>query len=464
MLRLFKQYYSIRNIFFVIGEGFFIFFSVIAASIIIESSNPIPFDSLLIFKAALITIVCQICLSYADLYEIHAVSRIKELCIKILQALGIATILIAIIYFVFPQATIDTSVYILSVCILLVFLGSWRLTYSLIVNRGIFDIKIILVGSDNLAQNIVNEINKKTDCGYTISCIVTEKYHQGTITDARSPIIRKVKYAGLAELAKKLKISKIIVGIKEKRGELPIAELIKCRVGGIEVLEGNSFFEILTGKLNVEQINPGWLIFSDGFKTSHTKRFLKRLSDVVLAVILFVVFLPLILVVAILIKIDSRGPVIFSQKRVGQGRKLYSVHKFRSMIADAEKKTGPVWAQANDNRVTNVGHVIRKLRIDEIPQLWNVLKGEMSFVGPRPERKFFVDKLEKQIPYYGERFSVKPGLTGWAQVNYPYGSTVEDAIQKLNYDLFYIKNLSIFMDLMIVLKTIKIVLLGRGAR
>jgi exopolysaccharide biosynthesis polyprenyl glycosylphosphotransferase len=183
-----------------------------------------------------------------------------------------------------------------------------------------------------------------------------------------------------------------------------------------------------------------------------------------ISLILFIMLFPLMLIVALLIKFDSKGPVIFSQERVGQGGRQYSVHKFRSMIANAEEKSGPVWAKDHDDRVTRVGHVIRKLRIDEIPQLWNVIKGEMSFVGPRPERQFFVSKLEKKIPYYSERFSVKPGITGWAQVCYPYGSTVEDAIQKLNYDLFYIKNLSIFMDLMIVLRTIKIVLLGRGAR
>ena len=170
------------------------------------------------------------------------------------------------------------------------------------------------------------------------------------------------------------------------------------------------------------------------------------------------------MLVALLIKLDSRGPVIFSQERVGERREIYRVRKFRSMVADAEKHSGPMWAQDNDARVTRVGRIIRKSRIDEIPQLWNVLKGEMSFVGPRPERDFFVKDLEKQIPYYGERFTVRPGITGWAQINYGYGATVEDAIEKLNYDLFYIKNMSIWMDLMIVLRTTKIVLFGRGAR
>ena len=209
MLRLFKQYYPIRNIFFVIGEGVIIFLSVITASFIFNNPSLSTLNYILISKALLITIICQICLSYADLYEMNTVSGFKDLIIKLLQALGYATILIATIYMIFPQVVINTKVYILSIFILLLFLGSWRFTYTMIVHRGIFDIKIILIGSDDLAQNIVNEVNLKSDCGYSIACIVTEKYHQGTIKDAKSPIIRKVKYAGLAELAKKLKISKI---------------------------------------------------------------------------------------------------------------------------------------------------------------------------------------------------------------------------------------------------------------
>jgi exopolysaccharide biosynthesis polyprenyl glycosylphosphotransferase len=229
-------------------------------------------------------------------------------------------------------------------------------------------------------------------------------------------------------------------------------------------MEGNSFYEMLTGKLVVKSINPGWLIFSEGFRKSRTRRFLKRSVDLILSFIGLIIFLPIVGIIAILIKLDSKGPVIFSQERVGQNRKIYRIHKFRSMISDAEKECGPVWAGDDDSRITRVGKVIRKWRFDEIPQLWNVLKGDMSFVGPRPEREFFVEDLEKMIPYYRERHTVKPGVTGWAQVCYGYGASVDDAVEKLNYDLFYIKNLSFFMDLMIVLKTIKIVLFRKGAR
>ena len=248
------------------------------------------------------------------------------------------------------------------------------------------------------------------------------------------------------------------------RGKFPADELIQCRTAGIEVLEGSSFYEMLTGKVLVNKINPSWLIFSEGFKKSRLKLGLKRLEDIVLSILLMILLSPLLIIVSILIKLDSRGPLFFVQDRVGQHKKEYMMPKFRSMVDDAEKHTGPVWAQDNDTRVTRVGKVLRKFRIDELPQLWEVLTGRMSLVGPRPERKFFTDELEKKIPFYAQRFNVKPGITGWAQISYEYGATVEDAVEKLNYELFYIKNMSLFMDIITILRTVKTVLFGRGAR
>jgi exopolysaccharide biosynthesis polyprenyl glycosylphosphotransferase len=232
---------------------------------------------------------------------------------------------------------------------------------------------------------------------------------------------------------------------------------------GIDVIDGISFYETLSGKLLVEHISPSWLIFSDGFQKSSVKKLVKRTTDIILSVSLLVLLSPLLLLVMLLIKIDSKGPAFYIQERIGEEHRIYRIIKFRSMYTDAEEITGPVFADKDDDRITRVGRFFRKWRIDEVPQLWNVLKGEMSFVGPRPEREFFVKQLEHSIPYYRERFSVKPGITGWAQVCYHYGYTFEDAVEKLNYDLFYIKNMSIFMDLIIMLRTIKIVIFGIGA-
>jgi len=268
----------------------------------------------------------------------------------------------------------------------------------------------------------------------------------------------------LCQVASEIGINKVVVALKERRGAFPTDELIRCRTAGIEVIEGSSFYEMLTGKVLVRKINPSWLIFSDGFRKSRLKTFFKRLEDIVLSLVMLILLSPLFLVVAILIKLDSKGPVFFAQDRVGLNKKEYMMHKFRSMVDDAEKLTGPVWARENDSRITRVGKVIRKCRIDELPQLWEVLTGKMSLVGPRPERRHFTDELEKKKPFYAQRFNVKPGLTGWAQVCYDYGATIEDAVEKLNYDLFYIKNMSLAMDMIIILRTVKTVLFGRGAR
>jgi sugar transferase (PEP-CTERM system associated) len=337
----------------------------------------------------------------------------------------------------------------------------------MVLNRGLFNIKIILLGSAGLVQKIKSEIHERKDCGYNIVAEVPESNRniKPNKKSVQNPgTFCGQKYEGLADLAGAQSIEKIIVALEEKRNNFPINELLKCRVSGIEVIDGNSFYEMLTGKLIVDAINPSWLIFSKGFHKSFTRQLMKRSIDLILSIIFLILFAPLIAIIALLIKIDSKGPVIFCQERIGQNKKIYKMHKFRSMEDDAETLSGPVWAENDDPRITRVGKIIRKWRFDEIPQLWNVLKGDMSFIGPRPERKYFVDQLEKIVPYYRERHTVKPGISGWAQVSYGYGASVEDAIEKLNYDLFYIKNLSFFMDLMIVLRTIKIVLFRKGAR
>jgi sugar transferase (PEP-CTERM system associated) len=252
--------------------------------------------------------------------------------------------------------------------------------------------------------------------------------------------------------------------LKEKRGSFPVRELLKCKVAGIEIMDGTSFYEALSGKLMVSLLNPGWLIFAEGFSKNIFSNGLKRIEDIIFSIILLIVFSPVILITIVLIKLESKGPIFYSQERLGKRKKPYQVYKFRSMVQDAEKHTGPVFAQKGDSRVTRVGTFIRKWRVDEIPQLINVLRGTMSLVGPRPERQHFVDKLEEKIPFYSERFSVKPGLTGWAQVCYGYGDSDEDAEKKLDYELFYVKNRSIFMDMVIIFRTVRTVLFGVGAR
>ena len=461
MLRLFKQYYPVRNAVFAICEGVFIFTSVVIACLLLIDKGSFSFDTSTVLKAFLITVICQICLYYNDLYDLTITDSLLELGIRLLQSLGVAAILLAIFYMLVPTAMIRQGIFILTIALVIVFIVSWRMLYTYVLSIGLFNQKIIILGSSDIAKEIFRQIKDRRDCGYEITGVIS-KQKWNSQNSPNVDFIQQSKYNSLCELAQQKKVNKIIVALKEKRNALPISDLLECRVCGIEVLEGNSFYEMLTGKLIVEAINPSWLIFSQGFQKPLIKRFTKRTIDLILSLSMLILLFPVILLVALIIKLDSRGPVLFSQERVGQNREPYMVHKFRSMRQDAEAKTGPVWARSDDDRITRIGHFIRKWRVDEIPQLWNVLKGEMSFVGPRPEREHFVKELESVIPYYKERFSVKPGLTGWAQVSYGYGASVEDAVEKLNYELFYIKNMSILMDLMIVARTVKTVLFGHG--
>ena len=254
----------------------------------------------------------------------------------------------------------------------------------------------------------------------------------------------------------------IVVAQGDRRGRLPVDALLECRLRGIAVMDWPGFCERMTGRILVSELRPSWLVFSEGFDKARRTIVTKRVMDVVLGLTLFVPALPLMLLSAITIAAESPGPVLFRQRRVGQHGRLFTIYKFRSMRSDAERVTGAVWADRNDARVTRIGGFLRRTRIDELPQLFNVLRGDMSFIGPRPERPEFIPLLEREIPFYRARLSVKPGITGWAQVQFSYGASVEDAVEKLQYDLYYVKNMSVFLDLLIVLNTIRVVLFARG--
>ena len=461
MIKLFKRYYPIRNIIFVFTESIFIFLSIFTAVMLFDPGVNAAGKGYIFYNTLLITLICQVCIYYTNLYEINIYNSLKALGVRLFMALIIASTFLGLLYMVLPGLIIKPEIFAIGVTIMVIMIGSTRFLYFWILKRGFFNQRIIIIGESDLSKQIINEIEERTDCGYQASYIVLDKDDS---FNTKIPVIQKPDYSDLCDLAKKMGIKTIVVAIKEKRGNFPSKELLRCRIEGIDILEGNSFYEMLSGKLVVNQLYPSWLIFSSGFKKSLTKGFFKRIFDIVLSLLMLIISLPLMILVAILIKIESKGPVFYSQERVGQNHKKYYIHKFRSMVDNAEETCGPQYACENDHRITRIGHYLRKLRIDELPQLWNVLKGQMSFVGPRPERSVFVEEYEKEIPYYVERFSVKPGITGWAQICYQYGANTEDTIEKLNYDLFYIKNMSVLMDIMIVLRTIKIVLFGTGAR
>ena len=287
------------------------------------------------------------------------------------------------------------------------------------------------------------------------------------LSDKNSKIEERVNIWGnmsLPDLVREQNIEEIIVAIDERRGGMPVKALLECKLQGVMVTDFSTFWERENGKMDLDALYPSWLIFSDGFVGGWMQAMAKRIFDVVASGTLLLFSLPIMVFAALAIKMESRGPIFYRQERVGLNGETFMLLKFRSMRTDAEKDGVPRWADLNDSRVTRVGSFIRQTRIDEIPQIFNVLKGEMSFIGPRPERPFFVDELRQVIPYYFERHRVKPGISGWAQLNYPYGASVEDAKEKFQYDLYYIKNYSLFLDLIVLVQTARVVLWPDGVR
>ena len=312
------------------------------------------------------------------------------------------------------------------------------------------------------ARKIAEDLLCHQPFRYDLKGFIDDVYKEPSISILHARILGN--YAQLQDIVERENIDKVVVALSDCRGKLPMETLLACKLQGVEVEEGATFYEQDCNKIMLENLRPSWLVFSQGFSISPHLCFLKRLADILLSVLGLVLAAPLMIFVAILIKIDSPGSVFYRQQRIGQQGKCFTLIKFRSMRDDAEAVTGPIFADKDDIRITRVGRLLRTTRVDELPQLLNVLRGEMSFVGPRPERPFFVEQFAKEIPYYTQRLSVKPGITGWAQVCYPYGATIEDAMEKLRLDLYYIKNMSLLLDLCIMMKTLKIIVLGKGAR
>jgi len=450
---------------FILGEGVLIYFAVVLATFLLLGGNLGLRDLLesVWLKVLLIALVTQFSLYFNDLYDFRKSDNMVDLGTRLIQAIGMTSVTLAVIYFIWPAVIIGRWIFFFSLIFLLFFLVSWRFLYSLLIAKRLLAEKAILLGSGDLAKHIIQEIKLKRDVFYDIRSIVLPRTEETPLTQMNSIPLR-YGFEDICNLASVEQASSIIVALDQKRGVMPYNELLRCKLKGLSIIDGETFYERVTGKLLIDRIKPSWLIFSDGFVKSGTLRLANRLISLILSSIILILFSPLMVLVAIAIRLDSKGPILYDQERVGENESIFTLYKFRSMKCDAEQETGPVWACDNDPRITRVGKILRKLRIDELPQLWNIFKGDLNFVGPRPERPFFVEKLKKIVPYYKERFTVKPGITGWAQIKYSYGACVEDAIEKLKYDLYYIKNMSLLMDFMIIFHTLKIVLLGRGSR
>jgi len=414
------------------------------------------------YKAALATVFCLASFYLFDLYDFVVMHDRRELVLRLLQALGLAWVALALIFYAMPTVMIGRGVSLISLPLALLLMVGWRLAIHWVLGHPELGERILIVGSGDFAIEIARETLGRPDAGFRVVGFVDND----PALVGKSLINPKVigLTSDLASLVRSENIDRIVVAIGDRRGQFPTQELLRLSLSGdVSIEESASFYERLTGRVLLDMIRPSWLIFSSRGRRARINELVRTIMHRSVALLGAILSLPIVIVTAILIKIESRGPVLYKQERVGKNGRVFTLMKFRSMRTDAEKD-GPVWAKMADARMTRIGRIIRKIRVDEIPQFWNILRGEMSFVGPRPERPHFIAQLAQEIEYYEQRHLIAPGLTGWAQIKYPYGASVEDARQKLQYDLYYIKNQSIALDATIMFETIKTILLGRGGR
>ncbi len=394
------------------------------------------------------------------MYGNEALRSMRFATARLLAAISLGVIFLSVLRFALPAATLWRANSLLAMALAIASLWLIRLALTQLAGTDAFRRRILVLGAGPRAARL-QALADEPGSGIAIVGFVAMTGIERAISGA----VARETIPSLAEHVVAAGAGEVVLAMEERRNALPLADLLRVKTTGVHVNDIASFIERETGRVDLATTNPSLLIFSDGFSAGQRiSRVGKRLFDIAASLAVLIVGLPLILIAAIAVKLDSRGPVLYRQSRVGLFGQAYDVLKIRSMRTDAEAGGQAVWASANDPRITRVGHIIRKLRIDELPQLWCVLKGQMSFVGPRPERPSFVDELEQQLPYYAERHMVKPGLTGWAQINYPYGASVEDARVKLEYDLYYAKNYSPFLDLLILLQTVRVVMWPEGAR
>ena len=457
-IRLFNRYVSQRHLTVFAGELLLITGSM---GFVLHYYSPNDELSTAFWKGAVVSALCMLCLYYNDLYDLTVVRTTREVFIRLLQSVGSALILIAVLYLAVPWLMVADGASLPAFALFLTGILAWRLVFNHITRLRSFGERVLIVGTDTTAQTIARQIGGQEDFAYDVV---------GFIDDDPSRVMQSIgdwRVLGtpddIERIVARHGVDRLVVGMSDRRGRLPVRALLRSKLRGIRVEDVNTVYERLTGKLLVEDLRPSWLIFSDDYSASRWTRRSKRVFDIVLALVGLVVAAPFVLLTAIAVWLESGSPVLYRQERVGENGRVFTLNKFRSMRKDAEQGT-PVWARAEDDRVTRVGRFIRQTRLDELPQLWNVLRGDMSFVGPRPERPFFVNQLAEQIPFYEQRHAVKPGLTGWAQVKYRYGASFEDSLEKLRYDLYYVKHLSIPFDLTILFDTVKVVLFAKGAR
>jgi sugar transferase (PEP-CTERM system associated) len=412
-------------------------------------------------RFASVTLICQLALYYNELYEVRVASSRGAKLARAFAAMGIALMALSLLYYLVPAIRMERGIAILAAVLSITFLVAWRLTLekTRVFSRPVE--RILVMGTGQHGISLAGEILRRPELQYKVVGFLDERGSAMSKTIVTPGIIGAV--SEVEEIAARESVDRVVISLAERRGVMPIRQLASLRLQGLPIEEAQSVYERLTGRLTLEQLQPSWLVLSEGFRKSRFALAAKRATDILVSGLLILLTLPLMLVVALAIMLESGRPVLFKQERVGLGGRRFKIWKFRSMTVGSDKDA-PTWTAEGDSRITRVGAFIRKYRLDELPQLVNILRGEMSLVGPRPEVPYFCDLLEREIPFFNLRHSVRPGLTGWAQVKYQYGASLEQAKTKFEFDLFYIKHLSVLFDLTIILETAKVVLIGKGAK
>ena len=457
MIRLFNVYYSTRTLVLLLCEALIVGGSFLLATTYII--GPDTYIALIyengILKIVGITVLTLLLSYYFDLYAPQRISERWEIYFRLLLVLSVLSFILAGLIFFYPEINIGANVFFAGVSILAMALVIWRWAYEWIIGLSVFRERVFVLGSGVRARTVVETLRTRRDAGME----VVDGEGKGVFNGQLEHFAADLR----AFCKPKTCIDRVIVAMEDRRGSMPTRELLDLRLRGVVIEDASVLMERLLGRLPLDGLNPSALIFTDGFNVKASQQIVRRLVSITTSFIGLAICLPFIPFIILAVRLSSPGPIFFRQTRVGLRGRPFSVLKFRTMRQDAEAQ-GAVWATKNDPRVTSLGRFMRKTRLDEIPQLWNVLRGEMGFVGPRPERPEFVQWLSREIPFYELRHIIRPGITGWAQVRYQYGASLEETKQKLEYDLYYIKHLSLGLDLLIMFETIKTIILRRGAQ
>jgi sugar transferase (PEP-CTERM system associated) len=466
VIRLFKVYYPVRTLVLLTVETLIVWASFVLGTMVrsredwlLQLNNELFIEGGFL-KIVAVTAIVLLISHGLDLYDSSLLDAKWDQIFRLLLVLGFVALALSGVGYAYHlflpnREFLPRDSALVGLVILTFALLGWRAAYSWLVQLKYLRERVYVLGTGDRAQRLLNGLRQRSELGVEVV---------GWTGGIEGELTRETVAKHLVGLAKGNGVHRVIVAMPDRRGTLPVEELLNLRLEGVKVEEATSWLEKISGRIEVEHLYPSWLIFADGFRFSTFFRLARRALNFSVALVGLILSLPLLPFIALAVRADSAGPILYRQKRVGRGGVTFLCYKFRTMREDAEADTGATWATDNDPRITRVGKFLRSSRLDEIPQLWCVLIGDMHFVGPRPERPEFVEWLSKEIPYYGVRHTVRPGITGWAQVQYKYGNTLEDAREKLQYDLFYIKNASVGLDFWIVFQTIKIVLLGRGAK